>query len=111
MKTLKLETTEAEIAYDVRGPLPTLDGRPPLFMIGQPMTARTSVWGHASACIRGCLNASAAVLENGVSGVPEAPSRAEVTRMLTQVVTELCLAPFRGENDVRDDATRLVSEP
>jgi pimeloyl-ACP methyl ester carboxylesterase len=34
-----LETAEADIAYDVRGPLPTADGRPPLFMIGQPMTA------------------------------------------------------------------------
>ena len=39
MNTHTLETTEAEIAYDVRGPLPTADGRPPLFMIGQPMTA------------------------------------------------------------------------
>ena len=39
MKTHMLETTGAEIAYDVRGPLPTADGRPPLFMIGQPMTA------------------------------------------------------------------------
>src|SRR6266487_5182555 len=39
MTTHMLETTEAEIAYDVRGPLPTADGRPPLFMIGQPMTA------------------------------------------------------------------------
>ena len=39
MTTHMLETTEAEIAYDVRGPLPTVDGRPPLFMIGQPMTA------------------------------------------------------------------------
>src|SRR5918996_1136338 len=37
--THTLETTEAEIAYDVRGPLPTADGRPPLFMIGQPMDA------------------------------------------------------------------------
>jgi hypothetical protein len=37
MTTHMLETTEAEIAYDVRGPLPTPDGRPPLFMIGQPM--------------------------------------------------------------------------
>src|SRR5204862_6812194 len=27
------------IAYDVHGPLPTADGRPPLFMIGQPMDA------------------------------------------------------------------------
>jgi pimeloyl-ACP methyl ester carboxylesterase len=34
-----LETAEADIAYDVRGPLPTAAGRPPLFMIGQPMTA------------------------------------------------------------------------
>ncbi len=34
-----LETPEVDIAYDVRGPLPTADGRPPLFMIGQPMDA------------------------------------------------------------------------
>src|SRR3954464_14362525 len=34
-----LETAEADIAYDVHGPLPTADGRPPLFMIAQPMTA------------------------------------------------------------------------
>jgi pimeloyl-ACP methyl ester carboxylesterase len=34
-----LETAGADIAYDVRGPLPTADGRPLLFMIGQPMTA------------------------------------------------------------------------
>src|SRR4051794_18198451 len=34
-----LETDEAQIAYDVRGPLPTADRRPPLLMIGQPMTA------------------------------------------------------------------------
>jgi pimeloyl-ACP methyl ester carboxylesterase len=34
-----LETAEADIAYDLHGPLPTADGRPPLFMIGQPMTA------------------------------------------------------------------------
>jgi pimeloyl-ACP methyl ester carboxylesterase len=34
-----LETAEADIAYDVHGPLPTADGRPPLFMIGQPMGA------------------------------------------------------------------------
>jgi pimeloyl-ACP methyl ester carboxylesterase len=37
--THTLETLGAEIVYDVRGPLPTLDGRPPLFMIGQPMDA------------------------------------------------------------------------
>ena len=37
--TLILETAEAEIAYGVHGPLPTADGRPPLFMIGQPMAA------------------------------------------------------------------------
>src|ERR671937_1446260 len=34
-----LETAEADIAYDVHGPLPTADGRPPLFMIVQPMEA------------------------------------------------------------------------
>jgi pimeloyl-ACP methyl ester carboxylesterase len=38
--TFTLETAEVDIAYDVRGPLPTADGRPPLFMIGQPMDAR-----------------------------------------------------------------------
>jgi pimeloyl-ACP methyl ester carboxylesterase len=32
-----LSTDEADIVYDVHGPLPTADGRPPLFMIGQPM--------------------------------------------------------------------------
>src|SRR5437763_15841708 len=37
--THRVETAEASIAYDVRGPLPTADGRPPLFMIGQPMDA------------------------------------------------------------------------
>lgn len=39
MTTHVLETPEADIAYDVRGPLPTADGRPPLVMIGQPMDA------------------------------------------------------------------------
>jgi pimeloyl-ACP methyl ester carboxylesterase len=39
MTTHKLVTTEADIVYDVRGPLPTADGRPPLFMIAQPMDA------------------------------------------------------------------------
>jgi pimeloyl-ACP methyl ester carboxylesterase len=34
-----LQTAEAEIAYDVHGPLPTADGRPSLFMIAQPMDA------------------------------------------------------------------------
>jgi pimeloyl-ACP methyl ester carboxylesterase len=34
-----LETDGADIAYDVRGPRPTADGRPLLFMIGQPMDA------------------------------------------------------------------------
>ena len=39
MKTDTLETAEADIVYDVQGPLPTADGRPALFMIGQPMDA------------------------------------------------------------------------
>jgi pimeloyl-ACP methyl ester carboxylesterase len=34
-----LETAEADIAYDVHGPLPSTDGRPPLLMIAQPMDA------------------------------------------------------------------------
>jgi pimeloyl-ACP methyl ester carboxylesterase len=37
--THTLETGDAAIAYDVHGPLPTADGRPPLLMIGQPMDA------------------------------------------------------------------------
>ena len=39
MKTHTLDTGEADIVYDVQGPLPTTDGRPALFMIGQPMDA------------------------------------------------------------------------
>src|SRR3954451_6094415 len=34
-----LETGEADIASDVDGPLPTVDGRPPLLMVGHPMDA------------------------------------------------------------------------
>jgi pimeloyl-ACP methyl ester carboxylesterase len=34
-----LETPEASLAYDIRGPLPTADGRPPLFLVGAPMDA------------------------------------------------------------------------
>jgi pimeloyl-ACP methyl ester carboxylesterase len=37
--THTLETDGAAIVYDVHGPLPAADGRPPLLMIGQPMTA------------------------------------------------------------------------
>jgi pimeloyl-ACP methyl ester carboxylesterase len=37
--TQKLETPEVDLVYDVHGPLPTADGRPPLVMIGQPMEA------------------------------------------------------------------------
>src|SRR3954468_15258722 len=35
-----LRTGEVDIAYDVRGPLTTADGRAPLFLIGQPMPAK-----------------------------------------------------------------------
>ena len=38
-ETQTLETRGAEIVYDVHGPLSPAEGRPPLFMIGQPMTA------------------------------------------------------------------------
>jgi pimeloyl-ACP methyl ester carboxylesterase len=37
--THTLDTGGADIAYDVHGPPPTAGGRPPLFMIGQPMSA------------------------------------------------------------------------
>jgi pimeloyl-ACP methyl ester carboxylesterase len=37
--THTLNTAGAEIVYDLHGPVPTTDGRPLLFMIGQPMTA------------------------------------------------------------------------
>ncbi|HEU5159209.1 MAG TPA: alpha/beta hydrolase [Streptosporangiaceae bacterium] len=39
MTTQTLETPEVDLVYDVHGPLPTADGRPPLLMIGQPMDA------------------------------------------------------------------------
>ncbi|MFD9540711.1 alpha/beta fold hydrolase [Streptomyces sp. NPDC060022] len=39
METYTLETAGADLVYDVRGLLPTDDGRPPLLMIGQPMDA------------------------------------------------------------------------
>jgi pimeloyl-ACP methyl ester carboxylesterase len=46
--TLSLKTPEASLAYDVRGPLPTADGRPPLLLIGHPMDASgfTTLAGH-----------------------------------------------------------------
>src|SRR6478609_7790568 len=37
--THTLELADADIVYDAHGPLPAADGRAPLFMIGQPMTA------------------------------------------------------------------------
>jgi pimeloyl-ACP methyl ester carboxylesterase len=37
--TNTLNTEEASIVYDLHGPLPTAEGRPLLFMIGQPMDA------------------------------------------------------------------------
>jgi pimeloyl-ACP methyl ester carboxylesterase len=37
--TRTLDVPGATLAYDVRGPLPTADGTPPLLMIGQPMDA------------------------------------------------------------------------
>lgn len=39
MTTRFLDTGDADIAYDVHGPLPTADGRPPLVLIAQPMDA------------------------------------------------------------------------
>ena len=47
---LSLETPEATLAYDVRGPLPPADGRPPLFMVASPMGAEgfTTLASHFS---------------------------------------------------------------
>ena len=39
MTTQLLQTPEADLVYDVHGPLPAADGHPPLVMIGQPMDA------------------------------------------------------------------------
>lgn len=39
METLTLITPEVDLVYDVRGPLPPANGRPPLFLIGAPMDA------------------------------------------------------------------------
>src|SRR3954470_16971096 len=39
MTTQILKTPEVDLTYDVEGPVPTADGRPPLVMIGQPMDA------------------------------------------------------------------------
>lgn len=47
---LSLETPEATLAYDVHGPLPPADGRPPLFMVAAPMGAEgfTTLASHFS---------------------------------------------------------------
>jgi pimeloyl-ACP methyl ester carboxylesterase len=37
--TQTLELPDVDLVYDVHGPIPTTDGRPLLFMIGQPMQA------------------------------------------------------------------------
>ncbi|WP_097947684.1 alpha/beta fold hydrolase [Streptomyces sp. ms115] len=39
METYTLTTAGVDLVYDVRGPLPAADGRPPLFLIGHPMDA------------------------------------------------------------------------
>src|SRR5688500_13503777 len=39
MATHTLVTPEADLVYDVHGPIPTADGRPPLVLIAQPMDA------------------------------------------------------------------------
>ncbi len=36
---LTIDVPGATVAYDVHGPMPPMDGRPPLMMIGQPMDA------------------------------------------------------------------------
>ncbi len=46
--THMLETGGADIAYDLHGPLPTEDGRPPLLMIGQPTGATFEAKGSGA---------------------------------------------------------------
>lgn len=48
MDTHQLAVDGATLTYDVRGPLPPSDGRPPLVLVGQPMSAEgfTSLAGH-----------------------------------------------------------------
>jgi pimeloyl-ACP methyl ester carboxylesterase len=38
-RTSTLSTPDVDLVYDVRGPLPTTDGQPPLLMAGHPMAA------------------------------------------------------------------------
>ena len=38
-ETHRIDTPEATLVYDVRGPVPAVDGRPPLMMVGAPMDA------------------------------------------------------------------------
>ncbi|TMR07329.1 alpha/beta hydrolase [Actinomadura soli] len=40
MSTQTLQIPGVDLVYDIHGPLPTADGRPPLVLIGQPMDAR-----------------------------------------------------------------------
>lgn len=46
--TRTLSLPDVDVVFDVRGPLPTADGRPPLMMIGQPMDATgfATIAGH-----------------------------------------------------------------
>ena len=39
MVTITLDLEDVDLVYDVHGPLPAEDGRPPLLLIGQPMDA------------------------------------------------------------------------
>lgn len=39
MTTLTVKTPEANLVYDVHGPLPPAEGRPPLMLVGAPMDA------------------------------------------------------------------------
>ncbi len=39
MVTITLDLEDVDLVYDVHGPLPAEDGRPPLVLIGQPMDA------------------------------------------------------------------------
>jgi pimeloyl-ACP methyl ester carboxylesterase len=44
--TQTLQTPEADLVYDVHGQLPAADGRPPLFLVGQPASGFVTLVSH-----------------------------------------------------------------
>jgi hypothetical protein len=70
MDTRTLASAEVDLVYDVRGPLPTADGRP-LVMIGQPMEADGFATLASYFPDRTVVTYDRSCPLPGVSGVPE----------------------------------------